>query len=211
MLRYLNSLKREHGKNPVQGRELLVRCLNWSYFERNMGSQDSLAGSFCISPQPASKNMAEEKIIKKDQVFVKLMPGFLVLTSKRIYFEYNAGFFKVKLKNLFDIPIENIINVEASKDFISTDYILKIRHTLDGKEYQEKCTKNGWSPFKNKSTFNIEANFFDSWVKAIEEVRSSKHIDSINLSDLEKLAELKDKGILTNEEFEAKKKQILNL
>lgn len=176
-----------------------------------MGSQDSLAGSFCISLQPASYNMAEEKIIKKDQVFVKLMPGFLILTPKRIYFEYNSGFFKVNLKTLFDIPIEDIINVEASKDFVSTDYILKIRHTLDGKEYLEKCTKNGWSPFKNKNTFNIEANFFDSWVKSIEEVRSGRYNSSKSLDDLERLAELRDKGILTNKEFEAKKKQILDL
>lgn len=155
--------------------------------------------------------MSEEKIIKKDQVFVKLMPGFLILTPKRIYFEYNSGFFKTKLKSLFDIHTENIINVEASKDFISTDYILKIRHMMDGKEYQEKCTKNGWSPFKNKSTFNIEANFFDSWVKSIEETRSGKYRTSSNLDDLEKLAELKDKGIITQEEFEKKKKAILDL
>ena len=32
-----------------------------------------------------------------------------------------------------------------------------------------------------------------------------------NFSDLEKLAELRDKGILTSEEFEAKKKQILGI
>ncbi len=32
-----------------------------------------------------------------------------------------------------------------------------------------------------------------------------------DLSDLEKLAELRDKGIITEEEFKAKKKQILGL
>ena len=32
-----------------------------------------------------------------------------------------------------------------------------------------------------------------------------------NLEDLEKLAELKEKGIITEEEFQAKKKQILGL
>jgi predicted Zn-dependent peptidase len=31
------------------------------------------------------------------------------------------------------------------------------------------------------------------------------------MDELEKLAELKDKGIITEEEFEAKKKQILGL
>jgi hypothetical protein len=32
-----------------------------------------------------------------------------------------------------------------------------------------------------------------------------------NYSELEKLAELKDKGIITKDEFEAKKKKILDL
>jgi hypothetical protein len=32
-----------------------------------------------------------------------------------------------------------------------------------------------------------------------------------NISDLEKLADLKNKGIITEEEFNAKKKQILGL
>lgn len=40
---------------------------------------------------------------------------------------------------------------------------------------------------------------------------ASKSITSQNISDLEKLAELKEKGIITEEEFNAKKKQILGL
>ncbi|OGH04561.1 MAG: hypothetical protein A2W22_04825 [Candidatus Levybacteria bacterium RBG_16_35_11] len=37
------------------------------------------------------------------------------------------------------------------------------------------------------------------------------HTEGANYNDLEKLAELKDKGIITKEEFEQKKKQILGL
>lgn len=158
--------------------------------------------------------MAEEKIIKKEQVFVKgMMPGFLILTPTRLYFEYNAGFFKVKLKILFDIPINNIINVEASKDFVSTSYVLKIRHKYDGKEYEEKCSKSGWNPFKGRDAFKIEANLFNEWVKSIEETRNGtyKNNNLNGLNELEKLAELKEKGIITKEEFEKKKKTILGL
>lgn len=158
--------------------------------------------------------MSEEKIIKKEQVFIKMMPGFLILTPTRLYFEYNAGFFKVKLKTLFDIPINDIVNVEASKDFVSTSYILKIRHQQDGKEYEEKCTKSGWSPFKGRDAFKIESNLFSEWVRSIEETRNGTHDKKSTLCEfhqLERLAQLKEKGIITQDEFDRKKKMILGL
>jgi len=158
--------------------------------------------------------MAEEKIIKKEQVFVGMMPGFLVLTPDRLYFEYNGGFFKVKIKTLFDISINDIVNVEAEKNHFSTTYVLKIRHRREGKEYLEKCTKSGWSPFKGSVAFKVEENLFNDWVRQIEEVRNGNYSKSNNLgqlNELEKLAELKDKGILTKEEFEKKKKTVLGL
>ena len=63
---------------------------------------------------------------------------------------------------------------------------------------------------------------FNKWqMSAFEEIKSileEKMVESTkevksgsSLNDLEKLAELKDKGVITEEEFEAKKKQILGL
>ena len=45
----------------------------------------------------------------------------------------------------------------------------------------------------------------------INEALSPSSSKTNPLDELEKLAELKDKGIFTQEEFEAKKKQLLNL
>jgi len=156
----------------------------------------------------------EETIIKKEQVFIGIVPGFLILTPNRLYLEYTAGFFKVTTKILFDIPINNIINVEADKNFLSSTYVLKIRHKKDGKEYEEKCNKSGVNLFKGVDAFKIEANLFNDWVKRIEEARTDHYNDNKSGSDfnqLEKLAELKDKGIITQGEFEKKKKLILEL
>lgn len=158
--------------------------------------------------------MAEEKIIKKEQVFAGIMPGFLILTPTRLYFEYNAGFFKAKVKTLFDIPINEIVNVEAEKNHFSSTYVLKIHHQRDGKEYEEKCSKSGWSPFKGRVAFKVEENLFNDWVRQIEEARNGSYNKNSNLgqlNELEKLAELKEKGIVTKEEFEKKKKIILRL
>ena len=155
----------------------------------------------------------EESIIKKEEVFVGMMPGFLILPPSRLYFEYNTGFFKVTTKVLFDIQVNNIINVEAEKNHFTTTYILKIRHEKDGKEYLEKCNKQGWSPFKGTGAFKVEANLFNDWVRSIEEARAGRYNNKSNsdFGQLEKLAELKDKKIITQAEFEKKKKLILGL
>ena len=43
----------------------------------------------------------------------------------------------------------------------------------------------------------------------LEEIKNNPQTINNNLADLERLAALKEKGIITQEEFEAKKKQIL--
>lgn len=153
----------------------------------------------------------EERIIKKELVFVGMSAGYLILTPTRLYFEYNVGFFKPNLKIMFDIPVKSIINVEAEKDHFSSTYILKIMHRKDGKEYLEKCTKSGWGIFKGTAAFKVEANQFNDWVKNIEEVRADSYKSNSDFGQLEKLADLKEKGIITSEEFEKKKKIILGL
>ena len=52
---------------------------------------------------------------------------------------------------------------------------------------------------------------FMSVVTSLLNDRGNSHAPASNLNELEKLAQLKDKGIITEEEFQAKKKQILGL
>jgi len=56
---------------------------------------------------------------------------------------------------------------------------------------------------------------FEEAKKLIEErmaqIRQGTNTESSNLNELEKLAELRDKGIITEAEFQQKKKQLLGL
>jgi|SRR2546421_5832520 len=45
----------------------------------------------------------------------------------------------------------------------------------------------------------------------LEEIKNNPKAANNNFADLEKLAELKEKGIITQKEFDAKKQQLLNL
>jgi hypothetical protein len=58
----------------------------------------------------------------------------------------------------------------------------------------------------------VREPYFKSWEKLIDETRLGRSSDSsTSFNDLEKLAELKDKGVITQEEFSAKKKQLLGI
>ncbi len=61
--------------------------------------------------------------------------------------------------------------------------------------------------------FNNKKNDdFEEAKRLIEErINNVSTPGSVGLDELEKLAELKEKGIITKEEFDAKKKQILGL
>ncbi|KAF0979445.1 hypothetical protein FDP41_001788 [Naegleria fowleri] len=56
-----------------------------------------------------------------------------------------------------------------------------------------------------------ERSIHNEVVKIKPSTSSSKSNDNLDLEELEKLASLRDKGILTEEEFQAKKRQILGL
>jgi hypothetical protein len=65
----------------------------------------------------------------------------------------------------------------------------------------------------SKETFVVLAvrDIANLCISMINEALSPSSSKTNPLDELEKLAELKDKGIITQEEFEAKKKQLLNL
>lgn len=96
-------------------------------------------------------------------------------------------------------------------------------------ETQKLCMSNpyggeqgGGHAFQNIFKFLIELGGFICWIIYWAKVAYYKRLLSAspkieiasrenNYGDLEKLSELKNKGVITNEEFEQKKKQILKL
>ena len=168
-----------------------------------------------------------EKLIEEnlhgDKVFVKLKGAFgqgLVITDKRIYvlkWGYMTGnFFGGRCTGF---GYNNIVGLEIRKN-LSTGIFQVL--TPSNQESQ----KTYWGTGSNDATrsdnivtiFSNDFNSFQEAAKIGRELIQNPGLYNIknnkfpnNYSDLEKLAELKEKGIITKEEFEAKKKNILDL
>lgn len=127
---------------------------------------------------------------------------------------FNHGFGKDK-----EIMIEDISSIEFRKSgFPRAGYIL---FYYKGGFSSRNSNIFGQDIFgkneDNRITFSDhqEAAFEEIKFMIEEKMREFRNVNiqsnNNSLSDLEKLAELKDKGIINDEEFEAKKKQILGL
>ena len=65
---------------------------------------------------------------------------------------------------------------------------------------------------KNQQEIFEEAkNIIENKISKIKDSKTNNSSNYTNLDELEKLANLKEKGIITEEEFVAKKKQLLGL
>lgn len=91
------------------------------------------------------------------------------------------------------------------KDVNSPSYILKI---LDSSSYSSKAAKKDFANAAKPFAMNI-CDTINSY-KAIHDNKLSSGNISLNIEALTKLAELKEKGFLTNEEFAKEKGKILN-
>jgi len=118
----------------------------------------------------------------EDQVIYKRKGTMPIeITSEKLTIK--IGFSRV------NIPIENI----ASANFIAHKFGIFIE-TTGGKKHKIPCNA--------KVASEIES--------AINKARSSSDNQSSDLDELEKLSKLKDKGVITQDEFDKKKKSILN-
>ncbi len=160
--------------------------------------------------------MSTDKILKKDALLYRksalnVMKGNLILTQKELYFTYMKGLIKKTEETAITIAVTDIINVKSLKPFggYGIDR-LEITHTAGGKETKTTFEHQSIYGYAIGAINAAQKAYFDDWAVMIEDLRKGKS-QSGGLDELEKLAQLKDKGIITKEEFEAKKKQLLNL
>lgn len=160
--------------------------------------------------------MTDEKIIKKEEVNYKqsafsTKKGFIVLTGSRFYFAQTKGILKKHEEILFEIPIADILNAKAEKDFgYGIDNFI-VLYQENGKEKKVKFQHVSFGGAIAGSVSRAGALYFGEWERLINDLKNQPSQSKSNLDDLEKLNELKQKGIITQEEFEIKKKQILGL
>lgn len=153
----------------------------------------------------------EEKIIKQEdklQCNVGLLGkrGDLVLTTSELYFLSGRN-------KAFTAPLKDILSVNAKKGLGNGIDHLFITFNEGGKEKKIKITHQAfWQGMAMGNLAQLREPYFKSWEAAIEDARFGRSVgQQSNLGDLEKLADLKTKGVITEEEFQAKKKQLLGL
>ncbi|MDB5204923.1 MAG: hypothetical protein JWP09_951 [Candidatus Taylorbacteria bacterium] len=156
--------------------------------------------------------MTNEQILKKEGgltywsgLFIAKR-GDLVLTKKDLSFQ-------IKEKQLFCISLKDIISVNCKKGIGTGNENMFIFYKLDGKEKRIKIQHSSLMSLATIGNLSrLSGSYFASWEQAINDARSGRWGNNEgSLDDLEKLAELKKKGVLTEEEFSAKKKQLLGI
>ncbi len=142
---------------------------------------------------------------------VKGVNGQLSVVGNRIKISrrgFMAAAGGLRTKGDKEILISTISSIQMKKAGLTNGYI---QFTfMGGKE-----AKGGvWQATKDENTvvFNSrQQREFEALKERIESIRDAPIPPSSGLDDLERLAELKDRGVVTESEFEAKKRQILGL
>lgn len=107
------------------------------------------------------------------------------------------------------IPYSSIVAVQLKKAGMTAGYLqLTLKGGSEAKGGLFQSTKD-----ENSINFHLRKNKEFTEAKELIEQRISSSVPAktSDLDELEKLAALKDKGIITEEEFNTKKKQLLGL
>jgi hypothetical protein len=131
--------------------------------------------------------------------------GTLVLTRTELSFvsEKDVLQFNISLKDIFNVRAQTL---DATKN------IMTISCMSEDKERKIEVGHSAFWQSLGTPGFKLREPYFKSWENLIEQTRlNPSELSSSGLNDLQKLAELRDQGILTEEEFTAKKKQLLGI
>lgn len=115
------------------------------------------------------------------------------------------------------IPLNGVVTVSIVKSFIKTSYLQIItpnlvqskKDNLKGAEANVVLIQPG--NMKKAEKIRDYVNQYKIQQSKSQQQAPSSPQPQNSLDDIKKLAELLEAGIITNEEFEAKKKQLLNI
>lgn len=149
-----------------------------------------------------------EVVSLKPEVILKISGGTSHLELYQDYLTIKPSNVQRLSGSAKTIPISAIITVSIEKPFLATPYL--------------QVVTAGMVPKKGDNLKGASANVVlimpgnMSKAKKLQEYVASYQAKTSappasSYTDLEKLAELRDKGIITQEEFEAKKKSLLNI
>ena len=151
----------------------------------------------------------EEKIYKGYNGSLIINDSWVVIKRGAKGFILGGGM----LRGDKSIPYSSIVAVQLKKAGFTAGYL---QLTLTGgseaksglfQSTTDENTINFHNLGKNNELFSEAKNLIE---EKMQESRSGNHKKS-EADDLEKFSQLRDKGIITEEEFQAKKKQLLGL
>jgi hypothetical protein len=143
--------------------------------------------------------------------------GNLILTDTGVVIKRGVKGFLLgggMLRGDKTIPYSSIVAVQLKKAGMTAGYIqLTLKGGSEAKSGLFESTTDENSINFHSAFGGNNNELFSEAKKVIEERINAANSPAKNsgISDLEKLAELKEKGIITQEEFNAKKKSILGL
>lgn len=146
-----------------------------------------------------------------EQKIYKGYNGTIILTDRGVIIKRGLKGFLLgglTLRGDKTIPFSGIVAVQLKKAGLVAGYLqLTLQGGSEAKSGLFQSTKD-----ENSVNFHFPKNkIFEEAKQLIEENINNLNGSKSNLDDLEKLATLKDKGIITLEEFEKKKKILLDL
>lgn len=156
--------------------------------------------------------MSEENIIKREDNLTTFGGGLFSKKKGSLILNQDEIYFVSFDKKLFAIPLKSITNVRAQKGFGAGVDCLNITFTEGGKSRTKVIERSSFTNWATLGTLDrLGEPYFRSWETIVEDMRLGRNKPISSFDDIEKLASLKDKGIITEEEFLAKKKQMLGI
>lgn len=140
----------------------------------------------------------DEKVEKLVQGYYAGATGILVATNTRLVFVDKGLIYGLKVE---DFPYDKISSIQYKTGMLLGELtIYASGNRADIKNVEKKLVRNFAEFVRAKTTENKEKNT----------VKSEEPVPDI-ADQIKKLADLKEQGILTEEEFSAKKKKILGI
>ncbi len=150
--------------------------------------------------------------MSKNQTEYKGYNGTLVLTKTAVVIKRGLKGFLLgggHLRGDKTIPYSSIVAIQLKKAGLTAGYLqLTLKGGSEAKAGLFQSTKD-----ENSVNFHNSKNKdFEEAKKLIEErIGEVSKTGTNDMDELEKLAKLRDKGVITEEEFQKKKEKILNI
>ncbi|MDU7163069.1 MAG: SHOCT domain-containing protein [Anaerococcus vaginalis] len=173
------------------------------------------------------QSIANKYCNENEVVYVGIKGAFkeyLIASDKKIYI-YKFGYMTGHTFgfSIFQLDYSSVSAIQLHKQFGGAGYIEIVGIGMQNREnlsYWTNDKKNMASRCDNCLTFGGGSNFYDTAVKKLNEllmisknnVNNLKNTSSLNkFEEIKQYKELFDSGIITAEEFEIKKNELLNI